>query len=108
MGDGGKWLSYILVSNLRFTQFHINLPCGAVVAASDFLFFEAPNAIRPAEGTSKEVSLPINIPGFIIVTAGVICSILRNSDRIRCVVHYLFGHPMVARGDNSAPTLIFK
>ncbi|RDL38614.1 uncharacterized protein BP5553_02954 [Venustampulla echinocandica] len=56
--------------------FYINLPCGALAAASIVLFFRVPDAIKPTEATIKEKLLQMDIPGFLFVTAAVVCYLL--------------------------------
>ncbi|KAH6663125.1 major facilitator superfamily transporter [Halenospora varia] len=56
--------------------FFINLPCGALAAVSIVLFFKVPKAVRPTEATLKEKVLQMDIPGFFLVAAAVVCYLL--------------------------------
>ncbi len=57
-------------------SFYINLPCGALAAASIMLFFRVPYPIKPTEATLKEKLLQADIPGFLAITASVVCYLL--------------------------------
>jgi len=57
-------------------SFFINLPCGALAAASIILFFRPPKGVKPADATLKEKLLQMDIPGFFIITASVVCYLL--------------------------------
>ncbi|TGO39393.1 hypothetical protein BHYA_0055g00490 [Botrytis hyacinthi] len=56
--------------------FFINLPCGALAAASIFFPFKVPDAVKPAEATLKEKLLQVDIPGFLFITASIVCYLL--------------------------------
>jgi hypothetical protein len=57
-------------------SFFINLPCGAIAATSMALFFQVPKAVKPTEATLKEKILQMDIPGFLLVLASVVCYLL--------------------------------
>jgi hypothetical protein len=57
-------------------SFFINLPCGAIAAASMALFFRVPKAVKPTESTPKEKILQMDITGFLLVLAAVVCYLL--------------------------------
>jgi hypothetical protein len=61
---------------LKRYSFFINLPCGAIAAASIALFFRVPKAVKPTEATLKERILQMDIPGFLLVLASVVCYLL--------------------------------
>ena len=71
-------LLYDLDMKTRLTSlsFYINLPCGALAAASIILFFQIPYPMKPAEATLKEKLLQADIPGFLAITASVVCYLL--------------------------------
>ncbi|KAF7933516.1 uncharacterized protein EAE98_003225 [Botrytis deweyae] len=56
--------------------FFINLPCGALAAASIIFLFKVPDAVKPAEATLKEKLLQMDIPGFLFITASIVCYLL--------------------------------
>ncbi|KAF7954501.1 hypothetical protein EAE96_005622 [Botrytis aclada] len=56
--------------------FFINLPCGALAAASIIFLFKVPDAVKPAEETLKEKLLQMDIPGFLFITASIVCYLL--------------------------------
>ncbi|TGO17632.1 hypothetical protein BTUL_0016g01000 [Botrytis tulipae] len=60
----------------RWCSFFINLPCGALAAASIVFLFKVPDAVKPAEATLKEKLLQMDIPGFIFITASIVCYLL--------------------------------
>jgi hypothetical protein len=57
-------------------SFSINLPCDAIAAASMVLFFQVPKAVKPTEATLQEKNLQMDIPGFLLVLAAVVCYLL--------------------------------
>jgi hypothetical protein len=57
-------------------SFFINLPCGAIAAASMALFFRVPKAVKLTESTPEEKILQMDIPGFLLVLAAVVCYLL--------------------------------
>ena len=69
-------LSMLNTIFLTFLSFFINLPCGALAAASIVLFFRVPDAIKPAEATLREKIYQMDLPGFIMITASVVCYLL--------------------------------
>ncbi|TGO61160.1 hypothetical protein BCON_0029g00010 [Botryotinia convoluta] len=56
--------------------FFINLPCGALAAASIIFLFKIPDAVKPAEATLKEKLLQMDIPRFLFITASIVCYLL--------------------------------
>ncbi|CAG8980730.1 hypothetical protein HYALB_00013270 [Hymenoscyphus albidus] len=58
------------------SAFYINLPCGALAAASIVLFFKVPATVKPTEATLREKLKQMDIPGFLIVTSAVVCYLL--------------------------------
>ncbi|KAF5873059.1 putative mfs gliotoxin efflux transporter protein [Botrytis fragariae] len=54
----------------------IDLPCGALAAASTIFLFKIPDAVKPVEVTLKEKLLQMDIPGFLFITASVVCYLL--------------------------------
>ena len=65
-----------LQDQLTYISFYINLPCGALAAASIFFFFQSPKVVKPVEASMKEKLLQMDIPGFLIITAAVVCYLL--------------------------------
>ncbi|KAF7889729.1 uncharacterized protein EAF02_002144 [Botrytis sinoallii] len=62
--------------DLYFEILTINLPCGALAAASIIFLFKVPDAVKPAEATLKEKLLQMDIPGFLFITASIVCYLL--------------------------------
>jgi MFS transporter, DHA2 family, glioxin efflux transporter len=57
--------------------FFIDLPCGAIAAASIGLYFRVPKVLKPTEATPKEKKmLQMDIPSFLLVLASVVCYLL--------------------------------
>ncbi|TVY14964.1 MFS gliotoxin efflux transporter gliA [Lachnellula arida] len=56
--------------------FYINLPCGALAAAAFILLFKVPTSVKPPQVPLKEKLLQMDIPGFFLVTAAVVCYLL--------------------------------
>ena len=61
---------------LTCSSFWINLPFGAVAAASIVFFLIIPKTVTPAQATLKEKLVQMDIPGVLIITAAVICYLL--------------------------------
>lgn len=61
---------------LTFDSFYINLPCGAVAAASIVFFYKVPEGVKPAKATLKEKILQMDIPGFLMIVCAVVCYLL--------------------------------
>lgn len=57
-------------------SFFINLPCGALAAAAIVLLFRVPKSHKPADATFKEKILQMDIPGFLLISAAVVCYLL--------------------------------
>ncbi|KAI9642037.1 hypothetical protein NHQ30_009908 [Ciborinia camelliae] len=57
-------------------SFYINLPYGALTAASILFFFRVQDAVKPAQASLKEKLLQMDIPGFLFITASIVCYIL--------------------------------
>ncbi|TGO25349.1 hypothetical protein BPAE_0082g00340 [Botrytis paeoniae] len=70
--------------------FFINLPFGALAAASIIFLFKVPDAVKPAEASLKEKLLQMDIPGFLLITASIVCAIKRwsHSDVIGTLVGF--------------------
>lgn len=62
--------------NLMTCSFFINLPCGALAAASIIFLFNVPDAVKPVEASLKEKILQMDIPGFLFITASIVCYLL--------------------------------
>ncbi|TGO10234.1 hypothetical protein BTUL_0140g00010 [Botrytis tulipae] len=56
--------------------FYINLPCGALAAAAIVLFFKVPKTKRPTEASLREKLAQMDIPGFLLISASVVCYLL--------------------------------
>ncbi|TVY39773.1 MFS gliotoxin efflux transporter [Lachnellula occidentalis] len=56
--------------------FYINLPCGALAAAAFILLFKVPASVKPPQVPLKEKLIQMDIPGFLLVTASVVCYLL--------------------------------
>lgn len=80
--------------------FYINLPCGAVAAASIALFLRVPKQITPAEMTLAAKLRNMDILGFVTITASVVCYLLAvqwggvrkswaSADVIGCLVGFV-------------------
>ncbi|KAH8655978.1 DNA repair protein RAD50 [Tricladium varicosporioides] len=56
--------------------FFINLPCGALAIGSIIFFFKPHHTVKPTPATLKEKLLQMDLPGFFIITASIICYLL--------------------------------
>ena len=76
MQSSGPALARIYINESTSSSFYINLPCGAVAAASIVLFLRIPEAAKPAQATLKEKLLQMDLTGVVTITAGVVCYLL--------------------------------
>lgn len=56
--------------------FYINLPLGGPIVVLLLLFLRVPKHIKPAPATWKEIILQLDLPGFSLVLASLVCFIL--------------------------------
>jgi MFS family permease len=56
--------------------FYINLPLGGPIVVLLLLFLQIPKHIKPAPATWKEILLQLDLPGFSLVLASLVCFIL--------------------------------
>lgn len=69
-----KYVPPVVISRTaKIRSFYINLPCGALAAAAFILFFKVPKGVKPPTVTLKEKLLQMDVPGFLLVTASVVC-----------------------------------
>lgn len=77
LGDGGKlYLFTCPYLVLTFHGFYINLPCGAIAAASFIFFYKVPKGVKPAEATLREKVLQMDVHGFLVIVCAVVCYLL--------------------------------
>ncbi|KAI0003947.1 efflux pump [Xylariaceae sp. FL0662B] len=83
----GFWMGVFMVSTITgpliggaFTSavtwrwcFWINLPIGGPVVVLLLLFFRVPKHIRPVSATGKEIILQLDLPGFCLLLASLVC-----------------------------------
>ncbi|KAF2786819.1 MFS general substrate transporter [Melanomma pulvis-pyrius CBS 109.77] len=83
----GSWMGVFMVSTIlgpviggAFTSgvswrwcFWINLPLGGPIVALVLLFLQVPKHIKPAPATWKEIILQLDLPGFSLLLASLIC-----------------------------------
>lgn len=86
----GAWMGTFMVSTVlgpviggAFTSnvtwrwcFWINLPLGGPIVVLILLFLRVPEHIKPAEATWVEIILQLDIPGFSLLLASLVCYIL--------------------------------
>lgn len=56
--------------------FYINLPLGVPIVVMQLLFLRVPKHIKPVPATWREIILQLDIPGFAILLASLVCFIL--------------------------------
>ena len=56
--------------------FYINLPLGGPIVILLLLFLRVPKYIKPPSATWKEIVLQLDLPGFSLVLASLVCFIL--------------------------------
>jgi MFS transporter, DHA2 family, glioxin efflux transporter len=56
--------------------FYINLPLGGPIVVLLLLFLRVPKHIKPTPATWKEIILQLDLPGFSLVLASLVCFIL--------------------------------
>lgn len=83
----GSWMGVFMVSTIlgpviggAFTSgvswrscFWINLPLGGPIVVLVLLFLQVPKHIKPAPATWKEIILQLDLPGFSLLLASLIC-----------------------------------
>lgn len=83
----GTWMGVFMVSTIlgpviggAFTSevswrwcFWINLPLGGPIVVLLLLFLNVPKHIKPAPATWKEIILQLDLPGFSLLLASLVC-----------------------------------
>ncbi|KAK8023200.1 HC-toxin efflux carrier TOXA [Apiospora marii] len=85
----GVWMAVFMVSTIlgpvvggALTSvswrwvFYINLPLGVPIVIMQLLFLRVPKHIKPTPATWKEIILQLDIPGFVVLLASLVCFIL--------------------------------